>query len=392
MTQARVLRNSARITKAATEALAEDGWSAIAVTAIGRRAGLSHRAVSTRFPTRSDVGAAAWHANAGPALQAKLTNMLATSGLLDASGSEEKFIAAMQALISPSSNLLAAAELLVLSRFDPVVRLSLDPFSAEISAGVTPAAGRLTRANAARRAYLLILALGLIAAGRRPGVADLDLTKDLATVYRAVNCDLRPVRLPTARAHHAQAPTIFATGDTIHDDLLTAVLDRVGHLGFDAATTMTIARAAGHSETTIFIRYPNKLALFIDAATRQQAIAFRANESFTRKVEAGHGRAIAEAVNIREFMHPDLDVQQAIYAETIRMSWHDGALRDRQEAEVAAFIDEMQREHPDWPDGRTASRAHISYATAIGYVLLPVLVPDAWMLPYDVVTRALAGD
>ena len=393
MTQARVLRNSERITRAATDALAEDGWSALAPTTVSRRSGLSHRAVSTRYPTRPDVAAGVWSSTAGPALEAALNYVLTASGLLDTPGSDAEFVAAMHSVFRPSVDLLAAAELLVLARFEPTLRDALDASLAPTAAQwCEPVPGRVTRAAAARRAYLLMVALGLIAAGRRPGVSGLDLTGELTDLHRALHTDQAPVRLPAARPLHAQEPTEFGTGDPIHDDLLSAALDRVGHLGFDAATTMTIARAAGHSETTIFIRYPSKLALFIDAAARQTAIAFRANETFTRRLEARHGRAIAEAVNIREFMHPDLDLQRAIYAETIRMSWHDEELRDRQEAEIAAFIEEMHRDHPDWPDGATAARAHMSYATAIGYALLPVLAPDAWTLPYDVVTRALPGD
>ncbi len=392
MTQARVLRNSERITRVATDALAEDGWSALAPTTVSRRSGLSPRAVSTRYPTRPDIGAAAWHAHAGPTLQTTLTDVLSASGLLDAPGSEADFVAVMRSVAQPSVDLLAAAEVLVLARFEPVLRDALD---ATLAPAVTqwcePVPGKVTRAAAARRTYLLMVALGLIAAGRRPGVPDLDLTNELTDLHRALHEDLGPVRLPAARARHANQRTAFDTGDPIHDDLLTATLDRVGHLGFDAATTLTIARAAGHSETTIFIRYPSKLDLFIDAAGRQQAIAFRANEAFTERLEARHGLAIAEAVNIREFLHPDLDVQRAIYAETIRMSWHDDDLRDRQEAEINTFIDEMHRTHADWPDGTTAAAAHMSYATGIGYALLPGLAPDAWKLPYDVVTRALPG-
>ena len=227
--------------------------------------------------------------------------------------------------------------------------------------------------------------LGLIAAGRRPGLAGLDLTSELENLFQALHVDLVPERLPTTRPLHVAEPTTFDTGDPIQDGLLAATLEQVGRLGFDAATTLMIAKAAGHSETTIFTRYPTKLALFVDAAARQSAAAFRANEAFTTKIEQRHGRAIAEAVNVREFLHPDLARQRAVYGESIRISWHDDELRDRQEAEIAEFIDEMHAVHADWPDGTTNARAHISYATDLGYALLPLVAPDAWNLPFDVV-------
>lgn len=390
MTQARVLRNSALITRAAADALAADGWAATAPATVSRRSGLSSKAVTARYPTRSDIGVAAWIAHAEPTLCTLLSDVITVSGLLNDDGSEAEFVAAMQAAARPSTDLLAAAELLVLSQFESALRTALnDTLTPIVQDWCTPVAGRLTRAAAARRAYLVMVTLGLIAAGRRPALNDLDLTGEFSSLHAALHADLAPVRLPSARPVHVSEPAAFNTGDPIHDDLLVATLEQVGRLGFDAATTMLIARAAGHSETTIFIRYPTKLALFVGAAARQSAAAFRANEAFTARVQARHGRAIAEAVNVREFLHPDLALQRAVYAETIRISWHDDELGDRQEAEINAFIDEMRAAHADWRDDTTNANVHISYATGLGYALLPLLAPEAWTLPYDVITRVL---
>ena len=76
MSQARVLRNSERILTAGLDAAAEEGWAGLAPTVVARRAGLSQRAVQTRFPHRPDVGAAVWRERTAPALHQALTAAL----------------------------------------------------------------------------------------------------------------------------------------------------------------------------------------------------------------------------------------------------------------------------------------------------------------------------
>ena len=115
MVQGRVLRNSARILRAAADALAADGWAAVSPNAVSRRTGLSSRAVMTRYPTRADIGVAAWSAHAEPTLRSALVDVLTCSGLLDEEGSETAFLSAMESAVRPSGDLLAAVELLVLA-------------------------------------------------------------------------------------------------------------------------------------------------------------------------------------------------------------------------------------------------------------------------------------
>lgn len=381
MPQVRVLRNDARILDAGLDAAATDGWADMTPTAVARRSGMSQRAVQTRYPQRPDLGAAVWRERAGDALRSALRAALDAG---DTSAPDAAFTQAMQHLARPSHALLAAIELLVISIFEPAVREAIDASLGEdVRQWCTPG-GSVSAATAARRAYVTMLGLGLVAAGRRPSAAYVDLRPELDTLNEALHAPATPTALPPQRPEHVTSTTPFDTGDPIHDALLVAVLEQVGQLGFDGATTMSIAGAAGVSETTIFVRYPTKLALFVDAAARQQAIAFRTNDHFTRSISAQYGAGIAAAVDVREFLHPEVSVQRAVYAEQTRISWHDEGLQKQLEREIEAFLEDLD---PAVQPSR--ARAHVEYATGLGFALLPLLLADAWALPFDVVTRPL---
>lgn len=381
MPQARVLRNDARIMDAAVEAAATDGWAALTPTAVARRSGMSQRAVQTRFAQRPDLGTAVWRERAGSALQSALHRAVHASTETDPASLAD----ALQQMAVPDAPLRAAIELLVISMFEPTVREAIeDSLVPAVGAWCTPTQAGLTPAEAARHAYVVMLGLGLIAAGRRPTIAGLELAQELDRVARAMRSSAEPIALPADRPVHVTETTPFDTGDPIHDALLAATLDQVGDFGFEGATTMSIAGAAGVSETTIFVRYPTKLDLFVDAAARQQAIAYRTNDAFTTSISEQHGTGVAEAVTMREFMHPDLVRPRAIYAEEVRISWHDAELMHRHETAIEEFLEDM-----GGPSREDAAQTHVSYALGLGLALLPLLARDAWKLPFDVVTRPL---
>ena len=381
MPQERVLRNDARILDAGLDAAATDGWAAMTPTAVARRSGMSQRAVQTRYQQRPDLGAAVWRDRASASLRSALQAAVDAS---QAPAPDAAFVQAMQHLGRPSQALRAAVELLVISIFEPAVREAIDTTLGDAVRQWCTPDDAVRAATAARRAYVVMLGLGLVAAARRPNAGHLDLRPEFDTLNEALHAPAVPTALPPQRPEHVTSTTPFDTGDPIHDALLVAVLEQVGHLGFDGATTMSIAGAAGVSETTIFVRYASKLALFVDAAARQQAIAFRTNDHFTRSISAQYGAGIAAAVDVREFLHPEVSVQRAIYAEQTRISWHDEGLQQQLELEIEAFVRVLD------PDARPSeARVHLEVATGLGYALLPLLLGDAWTLPFDVVTRPL---
>lgn len=392
MTQARVLRNTERVLDAATDAAATDGWAWLTPHGIAQRSGLSTRAVQARAADREQLALMVWRERAEPALLGLLTEALDTAGLLDAERDDARFVRLLSGLTDPNVELRAAVELLIMGSF-------VDSVATEITATLgaqtvewcrsTPRRGG--RVGAAQRAFVVLVVLGLLAASRRPGAATLNISGEVASQLDALHTPANPVDLPAARPPFHRHVTEFGTDDPIHEALLAATLQQVGHVGYDAATTRRIAEAAGVSETTIFLRHPNKVSLFLEATDRQLAVTYRANADFERELEDAYGPGVAAAITTREALRPDVAAQRAVYLEQVRVSWHDDALMSRQAAVLDAFIQQMRAERPDWTLAHTAARIHVSYAMGLGIPLLPLLHPRAWSLPFDVVTVPLTA-
>lgn len=389
--QARVSRNTERILDAAVQVAASDGWASLSLAGVGRAAGLSIRPVIVRFGDRSSLAADVWRERAGPALETALAQALDDAGLLDGTGNQEAFAAAMERLARSEPHLDAALELLIAAPHDAV----LDAAVAETTgARVTewlrrprPVAGRV---RAARRAYVVALGLGLLAASRRPKIGDLDLDCQWARLQAALEADRAPVRLPPRPRPPHLDDIRFDTGDPTLDDLLEATIEHVASKGYEAATLAEIARTARVSPATTLLRHGTKQDLFIDAAARLQAIAMRGHHAVHEQIATEHGDAIATASRIRAVMHPDEAASVAVDLERVRLTWHDPVLAEREEDNLRAFAAEMRTTGTDPATFATDEDVHLAYALGIGVELLPILAPDAWDLPYDVVTVPLA--
>ena len=305
--------------------------------------------------------------------------------------SAEWLTIALDAFARPSTAIRGATELVIASQFDPALAKAVDEQLAAIIRGwCTPARKNPTPAIAAQRAYLLCLALGLVLAYTRPGVAELEFGDQQTSLFEALSTSRAPVVLPKTRASYLDAGVSFDTGDSALDSLLEATLDEVAARGFDGATTISIAKAAGYSDGLIFARYPSKLALFLDASKRQQAISFRNYDAYQTEVRKEHGMGIADAVAIREVQRPHVNSQRATYLEQIRISWHDDELQRALSSEFDQFVADAIAADPAWAPANSPADLHVSIALGFGLSLLPVLHPEAWSLPYDVVTIPLA--
>jgi len=146
--QRRVLRNDERILDAALELLADSGWGAFTLVAVGARAGLSKRPVLDRFASREVLAATLWRQRLASPLTDALVPLL--------SGDVES----LDTFLRPNPALNAAAELLVVRQYEPrvltAVNLTLSPLLVDALDPPRP------RADAARTGYLLMLALGLL--------------------------------------------------------------------------------------------------------------------------------------------------------------------------------------------------------------------------------------
>ncbi|MGA1700176.1 MAG: hypothetical protein ACO4BY_03460 [Candidatus Nanopelagicales bacterium] len=99
------------------------------------------------------------------------------------------------------------------------------------------------------------------------------------------------------------------------------------------------------------------------------------------------GREVAEAAIIREFMRPGRARLRIFAHAQMRTEWHDPVLREAIVREDTAFVAEAHATSP----GFNIAEAHVGFAIGGGTLLLCVLSPDAWLLPYDVVTVAWEG-
>ncbi|MCX6433196.1 MAG: TetR family transcriptional regulator [Actinobacteria bacterium] len=388
--QQRVLRNHERLIDAALVAADEDGWSGLNFANVAARAGLSRRPLQDRFTDASHLAAAVWAEKADPALSGALADVLTAAGLLDAEPNVKALIAATDALAHPGTELRAAAELMLVSQFDLVLRSAVrDGLGAQMERWCTPEPRLVTRADAARRGYLISLGLGLLLAGHRPGIDGIDMRHEIRLLAQALAAPAKPTALPRVRARHLDGPTPFDTGDATLDDLLQAVLEQVGADGFDGASVERIVSAAGSSQGALFGRYETKLDLFIDATRRQHAISMRSNHDYIQGIAAGHGAGVADAVTLREFQRPGRELARAHLMEQLRISWHEESLLLAQEEELEVFA----REEFTMGIGRTRKQVpgyvHFGYALGLGATALPVLFPACWTLPYDVVTIPL---
>ncbi|MFM1965437.1 MAG: hypothetical protein RL134_1162 [Actinomycetota bacterium] len=388
MSQARVRRMDLDLAAATVGVIAEEGWAGLSFSSVAERAGTSRRPLQDRFDDRYALAAATWRDHIEPALRRDLVAALSYAGLVDQPPDSGQFAQALDTFAHPARELRAACELLIVSHFDPVmaavVRETLEP---QITVWCTPVEGVLAPAMAAKRAYVIGAALGLTMIERRPGVVDVALHGAARVLLSALATDLDPRRVPIVPAPHIDGPVAFDTGDETRDRLLQATLDEIGHRGFDATTVEAIAERAGSSQGALFARYPTKMALFVDAAERQLGFALRANESWMASIEKDHGRGVAEAALIRETQDPTRGELRAVALEELRLSWHNADLRARIAKQFDEYVVDMQVPKPHFDPGEV----QLGYAVGAGVLVLPLLCPGAWTLPYDVVTVAWEG-
>lgn len=385
-TQARSKRNDGRLLDAALAIADDTGWAGMALAPIAQRAGLSRQAAVSRYRDRSDLGADLWTKEAGPHLSAALTSLIAAVRHPGDEPDLHALRAAFRTFVEPDLPMRAAAELLLVGRYDPAVKAAVQAtLSPSLDEWLTPAGRRLTPAKAARHGYALTQALGLLMQARRFPIAAGDLDSELDLLGRALTMPVSPRKLPARSLEHLDRPVEFGTGDPEWELLLRATLDEVGRLGYEAATLDVIARAAGCTQGLIYARYRSKQELFFDASDRMGEAAVNANNDFWREVAESRSQGIAQATLMREFMMPGRESQRTVQLEQLRLSWHDPDLQANLEKNFADAVWQISNDDP----GRSVTdlRAYVYVGMAQGYgvTTLADLHPTAWKLPYDVV-------
>lgn len=384
--QPRQLRNDELVLHAALTVAARDGWGGLTLTATAVEAGLSRRAVHSRLPTRVALGVAVWTTQAGPALSDALEALLDGAGLLGGEPSEAAVTDALDELGSARAELRAAAELLVIAHVDPAVRVAVtDTLGARVVAWCSDA--RADHAMRSRRGHLLMVGLGRCLAARSPGLGPVQPSVLARLLMAAVRTDRQPTELPQEAAPDLALESVFDTGDELLDALLLAVSRLVGERGFDQASTAEIAAASGFSEGLLYSRYDSKSELFLDATQRMAETRLAANDAYIAAIASRHGTGIAEAVTMREWQRPGLDVQRTLNLEQIRLSWHDEVQFTAIEAAMRSQFDG----HVQHDDAGASTAVAFGFTIGLGAVALPLLLPECTALSYDVMTVPLVA-
>lgn len=384
----RVRRTDRAIGAASVRVAAEEGWGDFTFARVAREAGTSRRPLQDRFADRVQLAASTWTDSVEPVMRGLVVEFLASGGVLHTDADRVRFVAVIDQLAHPSPEVQAAVEFLIVAQFERELGLAVQStLGEEIARWCRPREGDLSREDAARRAFMLSVALGLVLVARRPGVERIDVERLADVLLRMIATPVTAQALPDLDSPHFHEPLPFDTGDPARDRLLQATLDEVGERGYDAATVDAIAHRAESSQGALFARYPSKVALFLDAVRRQSAYALRANEACMERLAIEHGRGIAEAAMIREFMRPGRDHLRIIALEELRMGWHEPVIREAIAREFEAFVAEELATKP----GFHIAEVHLGYAIGGGTLLLSFLYPESWTLPYDVVTVAWEG-
>lgn len=382
------VRNDARLRVAALEVLGAVGWDSLSINRISQATGLANSVVLKRYPNKQSVGADLWHRECFDALTGALDAAIGSALTTEPSQrSEQSFLGAMKAFVHPPTQISAAIELALGTRFDPVLRpVVADELSAWLRARCLPAGIALNECRASQATAIVVWALGLVMFANRPWVADMDIAPALTHMHRALQRE-SPARRPPAKTATHLHTSVFDTGDPRIDEIMDLALASIGQVGYRRTHLREIAHSAGASEGFLFSRFRTKLDLFlaINAAAYNQA--YEDMLTYQRAIAAQDGPGLAEAALWREYLDPAIAERQVVGVETDRLSIYEERVREITHAEEIKVV-EAQLASTD-PKVRQVMLGfvHLEFASGHGLPIVGLLLPQAWRLPFNVVTE-----
>lgn len=388
--QARVARTDALLLNSAVAALNEGGWSRLSISAIARRSERSATTVAKRYPTVVDAAQHAWSAHYSPRLSAELGTLLTHAGLLGETAHEKRFVEQLTAFARPTAELGAAVELLMVANFEPDILEATAALREEVAAWCTPKRGAITATLAAQRAYLINLALGLVAIGRRPGLKGANLKGRFEGLFYALQNPVPARRIPSLGGAMPMEQDRFEveTGDGALDALLNATLAVVAKRGLDRATTQLIAEASGYSEGLLFARYRTKLDVFLDALRRFQSAFVAKQNEVAWRLASKHGAVAVDAAVVERSLAPERSVARRVAMEHERMTFYHPELAEQAQADLKALVENYATQ-AGIPHTEAQSWVHYGLSVGAGMGILPLLLPEAHRLPFIVVLGSL---
>jgi AcrR family transcriptional regulator len=387
---ARAFATDRQVLDGAASVILSSGWDSLTVLSCAKAAGLSSKAVNDRHASVSALGVAVWRDGIGESLHQAIVDVLesmlpsTSDEAVDSRTGERAF----GLLARPSDSLIIAVELLGAAVFDAVLRQAL---SSDLSTWLAPwcaPKGKVTASRAAQSTYLVVAALGLLFAFRRPYAVKAKFAGDVEALVRAFANPAKPMSLPKAEAAHMRLDPPGPVNDE-HDALLAATILEVAANGYPAATLVRIMAATDSTEGLLYSRYASKIELFIAAVNWRTENGLMVNLNWFRGISEKIGPGAAEAVLWREYMRPEHQLGRGLAIEQIRTGWREPALQEVNDAAEATFAKTLMASNPSLTRAEALSKFHWDISLGYGAELLPSFLPDAWKLPFEVVTVPL---
>ena len=198
------VRTDETLLDAAVAVADTEGWGGLTPGHLAEVTGLSRPTVLKRHPDRAALGAAVWRARLAEPLRSALGALVATCDRAPVSSAD--LLASLEPFLHPDQSMRAAAELLLVASYVPEVALAIDEtLGVDLTAWCTPHRGRATRTSAARRTFVVAIALGFTIEARRHAGLELDMVEEVDRLAAALARPSAPTRLPAARAEHLDA-------------------------------------------------------------------------------------------------------------------------------------------------------------------------------------------
>jgi len=371
------------------------GWDAVNLHAVAKRVGMTSRAMDDRFGSRSNVGVAVWMDGPGAAVTSGIVELVeALVPGVGGSGQDlPAAIAGVDRLARPDAMLSAGLEILCAAMFDGGIR-DVIVMDVEQALGdrlvLDPDAPPHRHVQAAQVAYVVVTALGLLLACRRPAAASVNLSPLVADIARALANPSRPSKLPEVEAPQMRLEFETAADDA-YEALLQGTLNEIADHGYAASTLARIVAAVGVTQGLIYARHKNKLELFMAATAWRHEATIQENADMFAALVPRLGPGRADAVLWREYMRPEHQRGRRLALEQLRVGWREPVLQAATNAAEEVFTEGCVTANPGLDRDSIMSRVHLDFAQGYGAMLLPTFIPRAWSLPIDVVTVPLLG-
>ena len=373
----------------------EVGWDAVNLHAVAKRVGMTSRAMDDRFGSRSNLGVAVWMDGPGAAVMAAILELV--TSLVPGVGGSNQDLSAANAVVNrlqrPDGMLIAALELLGAATFDGALR---DAIAVDVDKTlgtwlvIDPTSPPQKRAQAAQVAYVVVTALGLLLACRRPGAASVNLSPLMGDIASALANPSGPSELPEIESPQMRLEFETEPVDS-YEALLRGTLIEIADHGYAASTLARIVSVVGVTQGLIYARHKNKLELFMAATAWRHEAAIQENADVFAVLAHRLGPGRADAVLWREYMRPEHQRGRNLALEQLRVGWREPVLREATDAAEGVFTESCVTANPELERDLVVSRVHLDFAQGYGAMLLPTFIPLVWSLPLDVVTVPLLG-